>query len=63
MDRQNRAVSSVIATILMIAIVVTLAAAISVSFFDVADDLREPAPNVADTTGEFELETDGFRTN
>lgn len=63
MDRQNHAVSSVIATILMVAIVVILAAAISVSFFDIAEDLREPAPNVADTTGEFELETSGFLTN
>jgi flagellin-like protein len=54
MDQQDRAVSSVIATILMIAIAVLLAAAISVSFLDVAEDLREPAPNVAQTTGEFE---------
>ena len=53
MDRQNRAVSSVIATILMIAIVVILAAAISVSFFDVAGDLRDPAPTVGQTSGEF----------
>jgi FlaG/FlaF family flagellin (archaellin) len=53
----------VIATILTVAIVVVLAAVASVSFIDVANNLREPAPNVADTTGDFELETDGYRTN
>ena len=63
MDQQDRAVSSVIATTLMVAIVVLLAAAISVSFLDVTEDLREPAPNVADTTGEFDVGADGFQSN
>jgi flagellin-like protein len=53
MKQADKGVSSAIATVLMVAIVVVLAAAISASFFDVAEDLREPAPNVADTTGKF----------
>lgn len=63
MSQQNRAATPVIATILMIAIVVVLAATISVFFLGVTEDINEPAPSVADTTGEFEPETDGFRTN
>jgi FlaG/FlaF family flagellin (archaellin) len=38
----------------MVAIVVVLAATISVLFLGVTEDVNEPAPNVADTTGEFE---------
>ena len=63
MDKQDRAVTPVIATILTVAIVIILVATISAFLFGVAEDTNEPAPNVADTTGEFELETDGFRTN
>jgi FlaG/FlaF family flagellin (archaellin) len=37
----------------MVAIVVLLAATVSVFFFDVTEDINEPPPNVADTTGEF----------
>lgn len=55
MTRRDRAVSSVIATILMVAIVVILTATVSVAFFDITENIREPAPNVADTTGEFEV--------
>lgn len=58
MSRRDRAISSVIATILMVAIVVILTAAVSVAFFDVTENIREPAPNVADTTGEFEAGSD-----
>jgi flagellin-like protein len=54
MYKQNRAATPVIATILMVAIVVVLAATISVFFLGVTEDVNEPAPNVADTTGEFE---------
>jgi len=63
MNQQDRAVTPVISTILMVAIVIVLAATTSVFFFGVTEDINEPAPIVADTTGEFELETDGFRTN
>jgi len=63
MDQQNRAVTPVISTILMVAIVVILAATVSVAFFGFAGDINEPAPIVADTTGEFELETDAYQSN
>jgi FlaG/FlaF family flagellin (archaellin) len=43
----------------MIAIVVVLAATVSVFFFDVTEGINEPAPNVADTTGEFAVGSDG----
>ena len=39
----------------MVAIVVILAATISVLVLDFTEDLNDPAPNVADTTGEFEV--------
>jgi len=54
MNQQDRAVTPVIATILMVAVVVILSATASVFFFDVTEDINEPAPNVADTTGAFE---------
>ena len=53
MNRQDRAVTPVIAIILMVAVLIVLAAAISVTFLGVTEDINEPAPNVADTTGEF----------
>jgi len=62
-NQQDRAVSSVIATILMVAIVVILAAAVSVSFFDVTENIREPAPNIADTTGDFDVGAGGFQSD
>ncbi|MDB2269390.1 type IV pilin, partial [Halorubrum ezzemoulense] len=55
MKRQDRAVTPVISTILMVAIVVILAATASVFFFDIAGSITEPAPNVSDTAGEFEV--------
>jgi len=58
MNQQDRAVTPVIAIILMVAVLIVLAAAISVTFFGVTQDVNEPAPNVADTTGEFEVGTD-----
>jgi len=58
MNQQDRAVTPVIAIILMVAVLIVLAAAISVSFFGVTEDINEPAPNVADTTGEFEPGSD-----
>lgn len=53
MNQRDRAVSPVISTILMVAIVVVLATTTSVFFLDVTEDINEPAPNVVDTTGEF----------
>jgi len=47
----------------MVAVVVILAAIVSVAAFGFVSDINEPAPNVADTTGEFELETDAFQSN
>ena len=63
MNKQDRAVTPVISTILMVAIVVILAATVSVFFLDTVEDINEPAPNVADTTGDFEPESDGYRNN
>lgn len=54
MSKAGRGVSSVIGIILMVAVVVILAATISVPFFSIVEGLNQPAPNVADTTGEFE---------
>jgi len=54
MSQQDRAVTPVISTILVVAIVVILAATVSVAFLGVTQNLTEPAPIVADTTGEFE---------
>ena len=53
MNQQDRAVTPVIAIILMVAVLIILASAISVTFLGVTEDINEPAPNVADTTGEF----------
>lgn len=57
--RANRAVSPVISVILMVAIVVVLVATASVFIFDSGLGVDEPAPFVADTTGEFDPEGDG----
>jgi len=54
MKINNRAVSPVVATILVVAIVVILAATISVVVLDTTEEINEPTPNVAETTGEFE---------
>ena len=55
MNQQDRGVTPVISTILMVAIVIILAATVSVYFLGVTEDINEPAPNVADTTGELEV--------
>lgn len=55
MNRQDRAATPVVSTILIVAIVIILAATVSVFFLGVTEDINEPAPNVADTTGEFEV--------
>jgi flagellin-like protein len=57
--RVSRGVSSVISVILMVAIVVILVATASVFIFGSSGGLNEPAPFVADTTGEFDPEGDG----
>lgn len=49
----SRAVSSVIATILMVAIVVILAATVSVFTLGIADDINRPGPLVAQSSGEL----------
>lgn len=54
----DRGVSSIIGVILMVAVVVILAAIVSVAAFGFVSDINEPAPNVADTTGEFEAGSD-----
>jgi flagellin-like protein len=51
---ENRSVSPVISVILMVAVVVILAAVLSVIVLGFSEDLDDPAPNVAETTGEFE---------
>lgn len=54
--RTRRGVSSVVSVILIVAIVVILAATTSAFVLDFTEDLNDPSPNVADTTGEFELD-------
>lgn len=61
MSRRNRAVTPVVSTILMIAIVVVLAATVSVFFLDVTEGINEPAPVVGQTSGEFEPGADAQR--
>jgi len=51
MDR--RGVSPVVSTTLVVAIVVILAATISVAVFDTTENINEPAPNIAESSGEF----------
>ncbi|ELZ42657.1 hypothetical protein C464_17417 [Halorubrum coriense DSM 10284] len=63
MNQQDRAVTPVISTIFMVAVVIVLAATTSMFLLGVTEDINEPAPNVADITGEFELETDAFQSN
>ena len=53
MNQQDRAVTPVISTILMVAIVVILAAVIGTFALGFTENFSEPAPNVAQTTGEF----------
>jgi len=55
----SRAVSSVIATLLLIAVVVVLSATIATALLGAGSELRDPAPNVAQSSGEF-VEQEGF---
>jgi len=59
MNQQDRAVTPVISTILVVAIVVILAATVSVAFLGITENITEPAPIVADTTGKFEAGAGG----
>lgn len=56
MTIDNRGASSVISVILMVAVVAILAATVSVFVFDFGERINQPAPNVADTTGEFVID-------
>ena len=56
MKTADRGVSEVISVILLVAIVLLLATTVSVTFLGVVEDFNEPAPRVADSTGEFEPE-------
>ena len=53
MMKQNRAVVPIISIILMAAVVVILAATMSVLVFDIGDSIQEPGPNIAESSGEF----------
>jgi flagellin-like protein len=53
MNRQDRAATPVIATILMVAIVIILAIVISTFTLGLAENFNEPAPIVGQTSGEF----------
>ena len=52
----NRGVSPVIGVILVVAVVVILVATVSIFVFGFTGVVTEPAPNVADTTGEFVID-------
>jgi flagellin-like protein len=53
-DISERAVSPVIGVIFMIAVTVIVATVAGVVLFGFVADVQEPAPNVAETSGEFE---------
>lgn len=55
----NRAVSPVITTILMVAIVVILAATTSVFVLGIGESVQDPGPNIAESSGEFVAGGDG----
>lgn len=59
MVERSRAASSVVATILLAAVVVILGATVTLFTLGVADQLRDPAPFVGESTGEL-VEQDGF---
>ncbi|MEZ3164213.1 type IV pilin [Halorubrum sp. RMP-47] len=59
MTTQSRGVSSVVSTILLVAIVVILSATLPVFTLGVADDLRNPGPYVSQSSGEFAVQ-DGY---
>lgn len=49
----NRGVSPVISVVLMVAVVVILAATVSLFALGITEDLDNPAPNVGQTSGDF----------
>lgn len=53
MTRQHRAVSSVISVVLMVAVVVILSATVSLAVLNSTEDPNEPAPTVAQASGDF----------
>jgi flagellin-like protein len=57
-SQRGRGVSSVVATILLVAVVVVLASTVSVVAFGFADDVARPGPVVGESTGTF-VEQDG----
>ena len=59
MTTDSRAAAPVVATILLIAVVAVLSATISATLLGAGSELREPAPNVAQSSGAF-VEQDGF---
>jgi flagellin-like protein len=52
-SRSDRAVAPVIGHILLVAVVVIIATTVAVFGFGFVDDMPQPAPNVADSSGEF----------
>lgn len=54
--------NSVVGVVLLVALVTIMGAVVGVYAFDIADDLQEPAPNVAQSTGEFVPEQSGTNT-
>ena len=52
-NRERRAVSPVVAVVLMVAIVVVIAASVGWVGLGFSEQLREPAPNVAESNGEL----------
>jgi flagellin-like protein len=59
----DRGVSPVIGVILVVAVVVILVATVSIFVFGFTGVITEPAPNVADTTGEFVIDQDDAEDN
>jgi len=53
MVRNSRASSPVVSVVLTVSIVVILAAAVSVVTVGFVEDIQEPAPNVAQSSGDF----------
>lgn len=59
MSENWRGASSVISVILMVAVVVILSATASVAFLDISENINEPAPQIAQSTGEFITNKEG----
>lgn len=53
MSNRSRAVSSVVSTILLVAIVVVLAATMSVFALGLTEEIRSPPPTVSDSSAEY----------